>query len=100
MRASEITKNWRAYCRDIGLNEIQRTDDGKLVETFPITPHCFRHSFATICYEAGLDPRQAAQILGDTPEVLEGVYTHLRDGRKRTAADLLLSHFGADSKAL
>ena len=100
MRASEITKNWRAYCRDIGLNEIQRTDDGKLVETFPITPHCFRHSFATICYEAGLDPRQAAGILGDTPEVLESVYTHLRDNRKRTAADLLLSHFGGDSKAL
>ena len=100
MRASEIQRNWRAYCRDIGLNEIQRTDDGKLVETFPITPHCFRHSFATICYEAGLDPRQAAGILGDTPEVLESVYTHLRDNRKRTAADLLLSHFGGDSKAL
>ena len=100
MRASEIQRNWRAYCRDIGLNEIQRTDDGKLVETFPITPHCFRHSFATICYEAGLDPRQAAGILGDTPEVLESVYTHLRDSRKRTAADLLLSHFGGDSKAL
>lgn len=100
MRASEITKNWRAYCRDIGLNEIQRTDDGKLVETFPITPHCFRHSFATICYEAGLDPRQAAGILGDTPEVLESVYTHLRDSRKRTAADLLLSHFGGESNAL
>lgn len=100
MRASEIQRNWRAYCRDIGLNEIQRTDSGKLVETFPITPHCFRHSFATICYEAGLDPRQAAGILGDTPEVLESVYTHLRDSRKRTAADLLLSHFGGDSKAL
>lgn len=100
MRASEITKNWRAYCRDIGLNEIQRTDGGKLLETFPITPHCFRHSFATICYEAGLDPRQAAGILGDTPEVLESVYTHLRDSRKRTAADLLLSHFGGDSKVL
>lgn len=100
MRASEIQRNWRAYCRDIGLNEFQRTDDGKLLETFPITPHCFRHSFATICYEAGLDPRQAAQILGDTPEVLEGVYTHLRDGRRKTAAELLLSHFDEDAKAL
>ena len=100
MRASEIQRNWRAYCRDIGLNEFQRTDDGKLLETFPITPHCFRHSFATICYEAGLDPRQAAQILGDTPEVLEGVYTHLRDGRRKTAAELLLAHFDEDAKAL
>ena len=93
MRSSEIQRNWRAYCRDIGLNEIQRTDGGKLVETFPITPHCFRLSFATICYEAGLDPRQAAQILGDTPEVLEGVYTHLRNGRRQTAAEKLAAHF-------
>lgn len=99
MRASEITKHWRAFCRDVGLNEFQRTDDGKLLETFPITPHCFRHSFATICYEAGLDPRQAAQILGDTPEVLEGVYTHLRDGRRQTAAEKLAAHFG-EEKAL
>ena len=96
MKSSEIKTNWRAYCRDIGLNEIQRTDDGELVETFPITPHCFRHSFATICYEAGLDPRQAAQILGDTPEVLDGVYTHLRDSRRKTAAEKLIEHFGAE----
>ena len=100
MRASEITKNWRSYCRDIGLNEIQRTDGGKLVETFPNTPHCFRHSFATICYEAGLDPRQAACILGNKKKNLESIYTHIRDSRKRTAADLLLSHFGGDSNVL
>lgn len=93
MKPSEIQTNWRAYCRDVGLNELVLDDTGKLVETFPITPHCFRHSFATICYEAGLDPRQAAQILGDTPEVLEGVYTHLRDGRRQTAAEKLTAHF-------
>ena len=93
MRASEITTNWRAYCRDVGLNEFVRLDDGQVKETFPITPHCFRHSFATICYEAGLDPRQAAQILGDTPEILEGVYTHLREGRRQTAAEKLAAHF-------
>lgn len=92
MRASEITKNWRNYCRDVGLNEIQKTSIGTM-ETFPVTPHCFRHSFATICYEAGLDPRQAAQILGDTPEVLEAVYTHLREGKQQTAAEKLVEHF-------
>ena len=92
MKPSEITKNWRWYCRDIGLNEIRQTDAGETVETFPITPHCFRHSFATICYEAGLDPRQAANLLGDTPEVLESVYTHLRDRRKQTAAEKLMAY--------
>ena len=94
MKSSEITKNWKHYCRDVGLNEMVYGGGGKAVETFPITPHCFRHSFATICYEAGLDPRQAAEILGDTPEVLEGVYTHLRDGRRQTAAEKLTAYFG------
>ena len=95
MKSSEITKNWKHYCRDVGLNEMVYGDGGKAVETFPITPHCFRHSFATICYEAGLDPRQAAEILGDTPEVLEGVYTHLRAGQRRTAAEMLAAHIDA-----
>ena len=89
MKQGEVAKNWRRYCQDVGLNEITQTSDGKTHETFPITPHCFRHSFATICYEAGLDPRQAAEILGDTPEVLENVYTHLRQEHKATAAQLL-----------
>jgi len=95
MRASEIQALWRAYCREAGLNEIQQLDSGELVETFPITPHCLRHSFATICYEAGIDPRQAAEIVGDTPQVLEAVYTHLRDGHKRSAADKLAEYVTA-----
>lgn len=93
-KAGEITKNWRAYCRAVGLNEFQYTDEGETIETFPITPHCFRHSFATVCYEAGLDARQAAQILGDTPEVLGKVYTHLRSEHQATAAEILNAHFG------
>lgn len=64
MRSSEITKNWRRYCRDAGLFAAERASNGETVETFHITPHCFRHSMATICYEAGLDPRQTARILG------------------------------------
>lgn len=92
MSAYEIQRNWRAYCRDVGLNRVQRDDAGKVIEEFPITPHCFRHSYATICYEAGLDPRQAAEILGDTPEVLERVYTHLRSARRQTAAEKLAEY--------
>lgn len=95
MRAGEITTNWRKFCRDVGFNEVVQTSDGATHETFPITPHCFRHSFATICYEAGLDPRQAAEILGDTPEVLEGVYTHLRQQHRATAAELLGAYMAA-----
>lgn len=92
MTPYEITREWR-YCRDVGLNQIQQGENGETVETFPITPHCFRHSFATICYEAGLDPRQAAGLLGDTPEVVEAVYTHLRQNRRQTAAEKLTAYF-------
>ena len=93
MTGSEIEGAWKRYCRAAGLNHIEISDQGERLETFPITPHCFRHSFATICYEAGLDPRQAARILGDTPEVVEKVYTHLREGRRLTAAEKLVSYF-------
>ena len=89
MREGELRRCWREYCRAVGLIQVENTDDGKKVETFPITPHCLRHSFATICYEAGLDIRQAAKICGDTPEVLEKVYTHLRERRKTTGAEKL-----------
>ena len=94
MKPHEITREWRHYCRDVGLNEIRQGTNGKTVEAFPITPHCFRHSFATICYEAGLDPRQTAGILGDTPEVVEAVYTHLRQSRRKTAAEKLKEYLG------
>lgn len=92
MRKSEIVKNWRQFCRDVGLNLVQTTDSGKEIESFPITPHCLRHSFATLCYEANLDPRQAAEIVGDTPAVLEKFYTHLRERRKKSAAEKLTAY--------
>ncbi|MET0017165.1 tyrosine-type recombinase/integrase [Oscillibacter sp.] len=95
MRHSEVYAIWKAYCREAGLNEIQQIDSGEIMETFPVTPHCLRHSFATICYEAGIDPRQAAEIVGDTPQVLEAVYTHLRDGHKKSAADKLAEYVTA-----
>lgn len=93
MKAAEAARKWRDFCRAVELNELEISDQGKVIERFPITPHCLRHSFATICYEAGLDPRQTAEILGDTPEVVERVYTHLREERRRTAAEKLMGHF-------
>lgn len=81
----ELYRNWRSFCLDVGF--IETSSDGET--SFPITPHCFRHSFATICYEAGLDPRQAAKICGDTPETIEKVYTHLRQGKEVSAAEKL-----------
>lgn len=86
LKTSEVAKYWKQYCRDVGLVEVV---NGK--ERFPITPHCFRHSFATICYEAGIDPRAAASWLGDTVQVMEGVYIDLRGAHKEGATSALQS---------
>lgn len=100
MRNSEITRNWKNYCRAVGFFEKIITDEKKTIESFPLTPHCLRHSFVTICYEAGLDPRQAAKICGDTPETLEKVYTHLREGQRLTGAEKLAAYFEKPSDAV
>ena len=90
MTAYDIKSSWEKYCQAVGLVD----DSGDELE-YPITPHCLRHSFATICYEAGLDPRSAAQFLGVDVATLEAVYTHLREGKKISAAEKLIRHFEA-----
>nr|WP_325305432.1 site-specific integrase [uncultured Dysosmobacter sp.] len=81
----ELAKAWKQYCMDTGLTE--QGPGGKLV--FPVSPHCFRHSFATICYESGIDARSAAAFLGDSVTVMERVYVELRRSHALNAASAL-----------
>lgn len=73
---SRLNKLWGQYREAVGLPE-------------EITPHCFRHSFVTICFEAGLTPRETASFAGDTVDVVEAVYTHLRREKAESAAEKL-----------
>ena len=88
LKSGEIRDNWENYCRAVGLVD----DIGDELE-YPVTPHCLRHSFATICFEAGLDPRSAAKFMGDDVKTVETIYTHLRLGKKESAAEKLIRHF-------
>lgn len=74
LTAPQFLKKWREYRDAVGLPE-------------DVTPHCFRHSYATICYDAGLDPKEAAAFLGDTEDVIRKVYTELRESRRISSAD-------------
>lgn len=74
MSEQGFSRRFKAYREAVGL-----PDD--------ITPHCFRHSYATICFDAGLDPKEAAAFLGDTEEVVRSVYMELRDSRRVSSAD-------------
>jgi integrase len=45
-----------------------------------LTPHYFRHNFATLLYEAGVDPLIAMKIIGHSDyQTTANIYTHIRD---------------------
>ena len=87
LTSAQLRVRWQTYCRNAGLAEYIYTEDGKPVPTYPITPHCFRHSFTTICYEAGLDAKTTAAFIGDTEAVTTGVYTELRARKHVSGAE-------------
>lgn len=84
---TQLSSVWRSYCHGAGLSEWTYNEAGELVETFPITPHCFRHSFATICYESGLDAKTAAAYIGDTEQTTQAIYTELRAAKRQNSVD-------------
>lgn len=51
-------------------------DELELFEYF--TPHCFRHSFATRCFESGIQPKTVQHYLGHaTLQMTMDLYTHV-----------------------
>jgi integrase len=71
----QIQKAWKQYQKDVGLPE-------------HITPHYFRHTFATICYNAGADAKETAAILGHSNEqITMELYTHLTSEKRSSAAE-------------
>ena len=87
LTAAQLSKRWKTYCRNTGLVEYVQNENGDPIPTYPITPHCFRHSFTTICYEAGLDIKTMAAFIGDTEQVTTTVYAELRARHHASGAE-------------
>lgn len=87
LTASKLDRVWKTYCHDAGLTKWSYDEDNKPEETPLVTPHCFRHSFATICFEAGVDPKDAAAFVGDSEAVVRNVYTELRARHHASSAE-------------
>ena len=81
MPKSAYDRKWHHYCKDMGFL-------GRKGHT--LTAHMLRHGFATMLYEAGIDEKEAAQLMGHADEeMLRLVYTHLRNKKKASAAERL-----------
>ncbi len=55
-----------------------------------LTPHYFRHNFATLLFEAGVEPLIAMKILGHTDyQTTANIYTHLNSEMlKKSSVDM------------
>lgn len=68
-------KRWKKYCERYDLN---------------ITAHQLRHGFATMLFEAGIDTKDAQDLMGHSDiNLTRSIYTHIRDKHKAETADKL-----------
>ena len=68
----QYRKRWAKYCEAIG---------------HEITAHQLRHGYATILYEAGVQDKDAQELLGHSSiSVTRDVYTHIRQSQKEATA--------------
>ena len=55
-----------------------------------VTAHQLRHGFATMLYEAGIDLKDAQDLMGHADiKLTQSIYTHIRDKRKKETAEKL-----------
>ncbi len=63
-----------------------------LGEDTDITPHCLRHNYATLLFEAGVDILTAQKYLGhEKPETTMRIYTHWSERTKRMSDNKILN---------
>ena len=82
---SAFTKRWRAYSKRTGVT---------------CDRHTLRHEFATVLYDANVDIKEAAEMMGHDEKVMLGIYTHIREERRHITADKINRFVNSLSKSL
>lgn len=75
MTETQFQRQWELYQRETGLQ---------------ITPHQLRHAYATILFDAGLDAKDAQELLGHANlSTTRDIYTHITQTHKTKTAEIL-----------
>lgn len=98
MPQSTYDRRWLHYCKDMGFvtdePETRTSKQGKvyMVHNYKpsLTAHDLRHGYATMLFEADVDPYTAKTLLGHSDiETTMAIYTHLRSRKKQESIDKL-----------
>ena len=95
LNSRQLSSLWRDFCDGLGLYTSEPADGGhggcKVPRRlYPYTLHWMRHTFATICYDAGVDVKSAASMLGHAnDQTTMEIYTHLTKSREQASAEKL-----------
>ena len=75
------------------VNEINYSrDEGEQFQH--LSPHCFRHTFATRCFEAGIPPKTVQILLGHASlDMTMNLYTHVLEDKKDEALVALNDYY-------
>ena len=73
----------RKYGNFVGIVSNKRKSLPMVIDTF--TPHCLRHTYATMLYDAGVDVLTAKEFLGHSDiKTTLSIYTHLSAEKSKT----------------
>lgn len=97
---TEFRNRWRKYCREAGIaipTVTEHKSKGKNNRTFqkttweyPIVPYQLRHEFASICLDAGLNPKDLQDIMGHaSPITAQKIYAHILESRREKNVEKL-----------
>lgn len=94
MTYSCFKHGWNAYCKAIGMYTtyvyVDKNGRSHSRITPGLTAHQLRHGFATILFEAGIDEKDAQELLGHSSiSVTKDTYTHIRKSRRDKTAKIL-----------
>lgn len=83
-----LEHDMRQLTKEIQMNELYKAiEEGRnTIEFKPIHPHCLRHTFATRCFEKGMQPKTVQQIMGHANINMTMSYTHVLDDILKTEA--------------